>query len=139
MSSVLLKVQNSNYLKISQTCFLRIVTQLNGPNSQKIMKKTKFIKPSFTFPPMTPITKAKLIFVARRKRKNVNLRPCSLRDTGVTNTLLYERLVGSAVSNLVCADGHLLDALTPRNISLACFGVADLQRSCLDSTFIFCC
>ena len=100
------------------------------------MKKTKFIKPSFTFPLMTPITKANLIFVKRRKRKNVNLRPCSLRDTGVTNTLLYERLVGSAVSNLVCADGHLLDTLTPRNISLACFGVADLQRSGLDSIFV---
>lgn len=41
-------------------------------------------------------------------------------------TFLYERLMGSVVRYLVSADRHLLDALTPRNISLACSGVTDL-------------
>ena len=66
----MLKVQNSNYLKISQTCFLRIVTQLNGPNSQKIMKKTKFIKPSFLhLPPDDSDYKSKSYLCQKKKEK----------------------------------------------------------------------
>ena len=84
----------------------------------KIRNKTNGIKPC----PLYRIRlRNDLIFVS-------DLWSGCLRDTGVSLSLLYERLVGSALCYLVSADGHLLDTLTPSNIILACLGVSDLHH-----------